>query len=97
MISFCSRYNQTAIIDNTGSLNITAYENYSPVYLSVTFAFSYLYSFILITSTISHVFLFYGKEIWERFKASREEEEEDIHCKMMRIYPGINYSNTLMD
>ncbi|CAG8605144.1 8760_t:CDS:10, partial [Funneliformis caledonium] len=63
------RYNQTAIIDNTGSLNITAYENYSPVYLSVTFAFSYLYSFILITSTISHVFLFYGKEIWERFKA----------------------------
>ncbi|CAG8775348.1 16301_t:CDS:2, partial [Racocetra fulgida] len=33
--------------------------------------------------------LFYGKEIWERFKASRGEEQEDIHCKLMKNYPGV--------
>ncbi|KAF0449703.1 opt family small oligopeptide transporter [Gigaspora margarita] len=84
------RYNQSAIIDqSTGSLNVTAYENYSPVYLSVTFALSYLYSFIGLTAVISHVFLFYGKEIWQRFKASRGEEQDDIHCKLMNNYPEI--------
>ncbi|CAI2166429.1 11728_t:CDS:10 [Funneliformis geosporum] len=51
------KYNQSAIIDEeTGSLNITAYENYSPVYLSVTFAFSYLYSFISITSAMMRIY-----------------------------------------
>ncbi|RIA91014.1 OPT oligopeptide transporter protein [Glomus cerebriforme] len=84
------RYNQTAIIDRiTGNLNVTAYENYSPVYLSVTFAVNYLYSFISITAVISHVFLFYGKEIWERFRSSREDEKEDIHCRMMSVYQEI--------
>ncbi|CAG8567234.1 12233_t:CDS:10 [Dentiscutata erythropus] len=84
------RYNQSAIIDHsTGTLNATAYENYSPVYLSVTFALSYLYSFIGLSAVLSHVFLFYGKEIWQRFKASREEEQDDIHCKLMNNYPEI--------
>ncbi|CAG8519807.1 8088_t:CDS:10 [Dentiscutata erythropus] len=83
------RYNQSTIIDfNTGSLNETAYKEYGPVYLSVTFAVGYFYSFIAFTAAITHVALFYGNEIWDRFKASRSEEVEDIHCKMMRNYEG---------
>ncbi|CAG8690431.1 8845_t:CDS:10, partial [Ambispora leptoticha] len=84
------RYNQTAVIDpTTGSLNITAYEQIGPVYLSVTFAAGYFWSFIGLTAALSHVVLFYGDEIWTRFKASRSEEKEDIHTKMMRVYPEI--------
>ncbi|CAG8704121.1 2547_t:CDS:10, partial [Acaulospora morrowiae] len=84
------RYNQTAIIDSeTGMLNETAYREYGPVYLSVTFAVGYFYSFISFTAAISHVVLFYGEEIWGRFKASRSEEVEDIHCKMMKNYEEI--------
>ncbi|KAF0532938.1 OPT family small oligopeptide transporter [Gigaspora margarita] len=84
------RYNQSAIIDfNTGSLNETAYKEYGPVYLSVTFAVGYFYSFIAFTAAITHVILFYGDEIWDRFKASRSEEVEDVHCKMMRNYEEI--------
>ncbi|CAG8704106.1 20645_t:CDS:10 [Gigaspora margarita] len=83
------RYNQSAIIDfNTGSLNETAYKEYGPVYLSVTFTVGYFYSFIAFTAAITHVILFYGDEIWDRFKASRSEEVEDVHCKMMRNYEG---------
>ncbi|CAG8477442.1 7851_t:CDS:10 [Funneliformis caledonium] len=86
------RYNQTAIIDSyTGSLNETAYKEYGPAYLSVTFAAGYFYSFISFSAAISHVALFYGDEIWGRFKASRSEEVEDIHCKMMKNYEGTKY------
>ncbi|CAI2169826.1 18648_t:CDS:10 [Funneliformis geosporum] len=74
---------------HTGSLDVTAYENYSPVYLSTSFAFTYLYSFMMLTATISHVYLFYGDEIWRRFKASRKEEESDVHCKLMDKYPEV--------
>ncbi|CAG8434781.1 8743_t:CDS:10 [Scutellospora calospora] len=56
---------------------------------SVTFAVGYFYSFIAFTAAITHVILFYGDEIWNRFKASRSEEVEDIHCKMMRNYEEI--------
>ncbi|RIA90001.1 oligopeptide transporter OPT family [Glomus cerebriforme] len=84
------RYNQTRILDqDTKTLNITAYEEYSPIYLSTTFAMSYLYSFALITAVMSHVALFHGEEIWKRFRASRNEEEEDIHCKLMNVYPEV--------
>ncbi|KAG9292397.1 hypothetical protein G9A89_015267 [Geosiphon pyriformis] len=84
------RYNQTALIDPfTGSLNETAYEEIGPVYLSVTFASSYFFSFVLFPAALSHVFLFYGKDIWQRFKANKSEEKEDIHLKMMKVYPDI--------
>lgn len=84
------KYDQLSILDKeTGSINETAYENYSPVYISTSFAFTYLYSFMMLTATISHVYLFYGEEIWKRFKASRKEEEKDVHCRMMDKYPEV--------
>ncbi|CAG8758232.1 9793_t:CDS:10 [Dentiscutata erythropus] len=85
-------YNQTKIMDPvTGTLNVTAYENYSPVYMSIVFVMSYFFFFMQVPATICHVILFHGKEIWSRYKKTREEEEEaDIHCKMMNVYPGFN-------
>ncbi|CAG8500295.1 7085_t:CDS:10 [Ambispora gerdemannii] len=84
------RYNQTAVIDpHTGSLNVTAYEQIGPVYISAVFAIGYFWSFIAFTSAVSHVGLFYGNEIWTRFKASRAEENEDIHTRMMKVYQEI--------
>ncbi|CAG8600044.1 9952_t:CDS:10, partial [Gigaspora rosea] len=78
---------------SSGELDITAYENYSPVYMSALFAMCYGYYFAQFPATIVHVALYHGKEIWNRYKKTREEEEnEDIHCKMMSIYPEVpNY------
>ncbi|KAG9295222.1 hypothetical protein G9A89_006203 [Geosiphon pyriformis] len=84
-----TRYNQTLIIDsNTMFLNVTAYEEQGPVYVSTTFAMYYFYTFAAFTAAISHVALFHGKDVYQRFKASREENE-DIHTKMIRKYQGI--------
>ncbi|KAF0400039.1 opt family small oligopeptide transporter [Gigaspora margarita] len=88
-----NKYNQTRIIDPaTGALDVAAYENYSPVYLSATMAAHYGYYFMLFPATICHFILFFGREVWNRYKKTREEEEEnDIHCKMMNVYPEVPY------
>ncbi|CAG8480497.1 1963_t:CDS:10 [Dentiscutata heterogama] len=85
-------YNQTRIIDPvTNDLNVAAYENYSPVYMSALFAVDYGYYFMQFPASICHVLLFHGKEIWDRYKKTREEEEDDIHCKLMDVYPDVPY------
>ncbi|KAG2088568.1 OPT oligopeptide transporter protein-domain-containing protein [Suillus discolor] len=55
-------YNISHISD--ASLNLTAYEEYSPLFLSTTFAISYALSFASITATLMHAFLFFRKQIW---------------------------------
>ncbi|RUP42707.1 OPT oligopeptide transporter protein-domain-containing protein [Jimgerdemannia flammicorona] len=50
---------------------------------------AYFFSLAAYASTITHVGLFYGREIWNRFMASRSEENDDIHTKLMRIYPEV--------
>ncbi|RIB17097.1 OPT oligopeptide transporter protein, partial [Gigaspora rosea] len=87
------KYNQTRIIDPaTGTLDVAAYENYSPVYLSATMAANFSYYFMQFPATIYHFILFSGREVWNRYKKTREEEEEnDIHCKMMNVYPEVPY------
>ncbi|CAG8596498.1 6626_t:CDS:2, partial [Racocetra fulgida] len=68
---------QRSVIDpRTGALNVTAYENYSPVYITAQYAACYGYYFIQITATLCHVILFHGKEIWNRYRKTREEEEK---------------------
>ncbi|RUS28429.1 hypothetical protein BC938DRAFT_481898 [Jimgerdemannia flammicorona] len=87
---FGHTYNQTRIINpQTGALDQDIYDKYSPVSLSISFATAYFFSLAAYASTITHVGLFYGREIWNRFMASRSEENDDIHTKLMRIYPEV--------
>ncbi|CAG8674105.1 9240_t:CDS:2, partial [Gigaspora rosea] len=53
-----NRYNQTRVI-KSDELDITAYENYSPVFMSATFAIAYFYYFLQFPATIVHVALFH--------------------------------------
>lgn len=89
---------QNAIIDNTGSVYNTSriltpehvvdpakYEAYSPLFLATTAALSYGMNFAAIAALISHTYLFSGKEIWRRWRAS-SGDLDDIHMKIMRKY-----------
>lgn len=49
------------------------------------FSLSYGVGFAGLISTIVHCGLFYGGDIWNRFKDSRYEEP-DIHLQLMRKY-----------
>ena len=76
----------TAVFDNTGRLyNVSriltkeflfdqkAYEDYSPVYLPITYVLSYGVQFAALTSLVSHTICWYGKDIWHQTRKAFEE------------------------
>lgn len=81
-------YNITRIINSDASLNLTAYREYSPLFLSTTFAMSYGLSFASITATLMHAFLFFRKQIWVQSKRSMHEQP-DIHARLMSRYKQV--------
>jgi OPT family small oligopeptide transporter len=67
------------------TLDEEAYKNYSPLFLSTTFAISYGLSFAAISALVVYTFLHHGKTIWRQYKSSTSEKP-DIHMKLMRKY-----------
>lgn len=81
-----STYNVSKILTSEYELDEQAYRNYSPLFLSTTFAISYGISFATVISLIVHTALYNGKEIWLRAKLAREQED-DVHMRLMKKYP----------
>ncbi|KIY43237.1 OPT oligopeptide transporter [Fistulina hepatica ATCC 64428] len=81
-------YNVTRILNPDNTFNSTAYEEYSPLFLSTTFAISYGLSFASITATLTHAFLYFRKQIWTQARRSMHEEP-DIHARLMSQYRQI--------
>ncbi|PLW42849.1 hypothetical protein PCASD_07221 [Puccinia coronata f. sp. avenae] len=82
-------YNTTRVVDlKTGSLNLTAYQEYSPLFLPTTFTAVYSIAFALATSAIVHTALYHGHSIWDKIK-NIKTEDEDVHAKLMRNYPEV--------
>ncbi|KAG8976307.1 hypothetical protein FRC05_004223 [Tulasnella sp. 425] len=85
---FALPYDIHRVLTPTVELNVTAYEEYSPVYLPVTFAGTYLLAFMLVTSVIIHTILNEGHAIIAAVRRTKVEEE-DIHARLMRRYPEV--------
>lgn len=78
-------YNVTRILSPDYLFDKSAYKAYSPLFLSTTFSLCYGLSFAGIASIIVHTILFHGRELYQRAKASRADDE-DIHAQLMRKY-----------
>lgn len=88
---FAKPYDVTRVLNlDTLNFNSTAYEEYSPVYLPISFAMTYMLAFAIPTSSLVHTILVYWPRIRDliRRKAPKEEPD-DIHAKLMRRYPAI--------
>ncbi|GAA0151844.1 hypothetical protein LIER_37369 [Lithospermum erythrorhizon] len=81
-------YNITAIVNNKFEIDMEHYDEQGRIHLSMFFALTYGFGFATIASTLTHVALFYGREIYERFRASYKGKE-DVHTKLMRRYEDI--------
>ncbi|KII90413.1 hypothetical protein PLICRDRAFT_173833 [Plicaturopsis crispa FD-325 SS-3] len=81
-------YDVSLITNADSSLNITAYEAYSPLFLSTTFAVSYGLSFASMTATITHAFLYFRKQIYSQARRSLNEQP-DIHARLMSKYQQV--------
>ena len=78
-------YNTSLVLTPEFTLDVAAYEGYSPLFLSTTFAMSYGLSFAAISSLIIYTYLNHGKQIWRQFREGKNAEP-DIHMKMMNKY-----------
>ena len=85
---FGRSYNISRVLLPNDTFNETAYNLYSPLYLSATYAMTYLLAFALSTSVLVHTALYHGKSLMDGMKKIRIERD-DIHAKLMRNYPEV--------
>ncbi|EJD53618.1 OPT oligopeptide transporter [Auricularia subglabra TFB-10046 SS5] len=78
-------YDVKRILNPDATINMTAYKEYSPLFLSTTFALSYGLSFASITATIVHALLYFRKQIWVQARRALHEQP-DIHARLMSRY-----------
>ncbi|KAL8153905.1 hypothetical protein V2J09_011665 [Rumex salicifolius] len=81
-------YNISSIINDKFQLDTLQYAKTGQIHLSTFFAITYGIGFASLTATLTHVLMFNGKEIWNRFKASRVGKV-DVHTRLMRKYEDI--------
>ena len=82
------KYNVSRIINDDTTFNQQAYEAYSPLFISTTFAISYGLSFASITATLVHALLYFRKQIWNQSRRAMGEQP-DIHARLMSRYPQV--------
>ena len=84
---YAQTYDVSKIINpDTLTFNQKAYEEYSPLFLSTTFAMCYGLSFAAMLSTIVHTVLFHGKDIINQLKL---KEKPDVHMRLMKNYKEV--------
>ncbi|KAL6808390.1 OPT oligopeptide transporter domain-containing protein [Trichoderma camerunense] len=80
-----ARYNVTHILSPMFTLDQQAYESYSPVFISTTFAINYGLSFATVVSLVCYTWLKHRHRIWSLYIKSAHEKP-DIHMKLMFKY-----------
>ncbi|XP_051124127.1 oligopeptide transporter 4-like [Andrographis paniculata] len=81
-------YNVSAIVNKKFEFDLQAYNKLGHINLSTFFALTYGLNFAAVVATLTHVIMFNGKEIYERYKASHKGKA-DIHTRLMRKYKDI--------
>ncbi|KAI9353039.1 OPT oligopeptide transporter protein-domain-containing protein [Zopfochytrium polystomum] len=74
-------------VNNTVVLNEPVYEASKPIYMTTYMAIDYMMYFVAYTATIVHVIVWYGQDLWYRFKSSmRDLDSTDVHAMLMDQY-----------
>ncbi|CAG7956299.1 unnamed protein product [Penicillium salamii] len=74
-------YDTARVISADRSLDTAAYRDHSPPYLSASFSFVYGLSFATITSVLSHIAIWHGRDLWTSLKG---RTRLDIHARLIR-------------
>lgn len=76
-------YNITLIVNEKFEIDYGEYAKQGRINLSSFFALTYGFGFATIASTLTHVGLFYGREIYDRYRAS-SKGKVDVHTRLMK-------------
>ncbi|KAG0317734.1 hypothetical protein BGZ99_006120 [Dissophora globulifera] len=69
------------------SLNEDMYNAGPPAVMTPMYALGFFCSFIALAGCVSHVICFNGADLWRSWKMAIGDMDEDIHTKMMKVYP----------
>ena len=81
-------YNISRILTPEKHLNLTAFEEYSDIYITPPYLMFVTITFVLSTCIITHTALYHWRTLWNAFR-SIDPEDEDIHAKLMKVYPEV--------
>ena len=82
-----AQYNLSAIVTN-GQFDQAKYEQYSPLFLPITYAVSYGTIFATYPSVLVHTFLWYRHDLVRQFRQGLKDET-DIHAHLMGKYAEV--------
>ncbi|KAF9584928.1 hypothetical protein BGW38_004646 [Lunasporangiospora selenospora] len=85
-------FNINKFLTKEHTLNSTLYDASPPVRIAPMYAIGFMTSFIALSACFSHVACFHGAEIWASWKRTVKSKDEDIHTRMMRVYPEVPQS-----
>ena len=77
-------YNLSAVITNN-TFNQAKYGQYSPMFLLITYTFTYDTIFVTYPAVVVHTYVWYHKDIARQFRHSLGDEA-DIHAQLMAKY-----------
>ena len=84
-----TQYNFSAIVTN-GTFDQAKYEQYSPMFLPITYAVTYGAIFAIYPAVIVHTFLWYRHDIIRQLRRGLNDET-DIQAYLMRSYPEVSH------
>ncbi|KAG0375278.1 hypothetical protein BGX24_009321 [Mortierella sp. AD032] len=77
------------LLNEDYTVNEDKYLAGQPATMTPMYALSFMYSFVALAGCISHIACFHGADIWNTWKQSLNSADEDIHVKMMKVYPEV--------
>ncbi|KAE8796226.1 Oligopeptide transporter 3 [Hordeum vulgare] len=81
------KYDNTKVLTSNIDLNIAAYVSYGKLYLSPLFAIPIGSGFLRFSSTIVHVLLFHGADMWRQSRRAIDAAAKlDVHARLMQRY-----------
>ncbi|KAF9205239.1 hypothetical protein BGZ49_004309 [Haplosporangium sp. Z 27] len=82
-------FDVTPFLNPDHSLNNTLYEEGGAAVMTPMYALGFMIGFISLAACVTHVICFNGSDILKTWKSSIREGEEDIHHRMMKVYPEV--------
>lgn len=83
-------YNISKVLTEDFVLDIEAYKNYSPLFLSSVFAISFGISFATISALVVHSALYHGPLIWQQMRHIGQQDQ-DIHLRLYSKYAKVPF------
>ncbi|GJJ75293.1 hypothetical protein EMPS_07651 [Entomortierella parvispora] len=77
------------VLNSDFTVNDAAYNAGPQANMSPLYAIGFMTSFIALAGCVSHIICFHGKDLWRNWRQAIGGEDEDIHTKLMQVYPEV--------